>query len=81
MRASLIAGMFALSLSAFGGIATHLPAAGALVLPPGGVVHAPHYCEIIYGDPAPCPPPDHPTPVDPGCLRVEVEPLRCPYQP
>lgn len=57
------------------------PAASAVALPPGGVVHAPDYCLAVYGDPNPCPPPDRPEPVDPDCLRVNIQPLNCPYQP
>jgi poly(3-hydroxybutyrate) depolymerase len=40
-------------------------------------------CLHVEGTPDPCAPvsPGHPEPVDPGCLRVDVEPLRCPYQP
>ena len=57
------------------------PAASALVLPPGGLVNAAEYCVAVYGDPNPCPPPDRPDPVDPDCLRVNIQPLKCPYQP
>lgn len=68
------------SLLLAGGTAAFAPEAGALV-PPGGLVNAPEYCFQIYGDPSPCPPPDRPDPVDPRCLRVDVDPLYCQYQP
>lgn len=55
------------------------PSASALY-PPSGLVNAPAYCLAIYGDPNPCPPPEHPEP-NPSCLRVDVEPLHCPYRP
>lgn len=74
------AGLAAGSLLFVGGTAAFAPGAGALV-PPGGLVNAPEYCFEIYGDPAPCPPPDRPDPVDPHCLRVDIEPRDCPYQP
>lgn len=57
------------------------PPASALTLPPGGLVNAPQYCVAVYGDPNPCPPPSRPDPVDPDCLRVNIQPLKCPYQP
>jgi hypothetical protein len=40
-------------------------------------------CIHLVGSPDPCapPPPERPEPVDPGCLRVDVEPLHCPYLP
>lgn len=67
----------ATAVTAFAGSAT---SASALI-PPSGLVNAPQYCFAIYGNPAPCPPPERPEPVDPSCLRVDVEPLMCPYQP
>ena len=69
------------SMLIFGGFAALAPSAGAITLPPGSLVNAPQYCLAVYGDPNPCPPPDRPDPVDPGCLRVDITPLRCPYQP
>ena len=57
------------------------PAASAVVLPPGGLVTAPEYCAAVYGDPNPCPPPDRPEPVDQDCLRINIQPLKCPYNP
>jgi hypothetical protein len=65
----------------FAGLSALAPAASALVLPPGGLVNAPHYCVAVYGDPNPCPPPDRPDPIDPDCLRVDILPLKCPYLP
>ena len=56
------------------------PDAGAIT-PPDGLVDAPDYCAAVYGDPAPCPPPDRPTPTSRKCLRVDVAPLTCPYLP
>ena len=40
-------------------------------------------CLHLVGTPDPCapPPPEHPEPVDPTCLRVDTEPRHCPYQP
>lgn len=52
--------------------------AGALV-GPSGLVNAPAYCLAIYGSTDPCPPPERPDPV--RCLRVDIAPLDCPYQP
>jgi hypothetical protein len=73
--AALVAG----SLSTFAGATLIGPAAGAIV-PPDGLVNAPEYCLVIYGDPSPCPPPERP-PANGRCLRVDVEPLNCPYRP
>jgi hypothetical protein len=67
------------SLCTFVGATLVGPAAGALI-PTGGLVEAPEYCMAIYGDPAPCPPPDRP-PANGKCLRVDVAPLTCPYRP
>ena len=69
------------SMFILGGLAALAPSAGAVALPPGSLVNAPHYCLANYLDPNPCPPPDHPEPIDQGCLRVDIEPLRCPYLP
>lgn len=69
------------SAALFAGLSALAPAASALVLPPGGLVHAPEYCLAVYGDSNPCPPPDRPDPVDPNCLRINIQPLTCPYQP
>lgn len=83
MKMRLAAGIVAAgSAVVFSGLgALMAPAASALALPPGGLVHAPDYCLAVYGDPSPCPPPDRPEPVDPNCLRVNIQPLNCPYQP
>jgi hypothetical protein len=54
-------------------------AADAAILPPGGLVNAPEYCEALYGSPDPCPPPDRPD--QPECVRVDIRPLRCPWLP
>lgn len=69
------------SMLIFGGLAALAPSAGAVVLPPGSLVNAPAYCFANYLDPSPCPPPDRPDPIDPGCLRVDISPLRCQYLP
>jgi hypothetical protein len=45
------------------------------------LVNAPEYCVAMYGDPAPCPPPDRPEPIDQDCLRVDITPLHCPWLP
>ncbi|MBI3256446.1 MAG: hypothetical protein HYZ59_01520 [Actinobacteria bacterium] len=68
------------SLLFVGGAVALAPGAGALV-PPSGLVNAPEYCLQVYGDPAPCPPPERPKPVDQRCLRVDIDPLYCQYQP
>jgi hypothetical protein len=73
------AALAAASLGTFAGTALVGPAAGALI-PNGGLVDAPEYCMAIYGDPAPCPPPERP-PANGKCLRVDVAPLTCPYRP
>lgn len=54
--------------------------AGAITTMPPPYVNP---CLHLVGTPDPCAPGpgDHPDPVDAGCLRVDVEPLRCPYQP
>jgi hypothetical protein len=57
------------------------PSAGAINLPPGQLINDPAYCMALYGDPSPCPLPDRPKPVDKHCLRVDVAPVDCPYQP
>jgi hypothetical protein len=57
------------------------PVASAVVLPPGDLVTAPEYCLAVYGDPNPCPPPDRPEPLDQDCLRINIQPLKCPYNP
>ena len=73
MRKSVSSAVLAgASMFIFGGLAALAPSAGAVVL---------HYCLANYLDPNPCPPPDHPEPIDQGCLRVDIEPLRCPYLP
>jgi hypothetical protein len=83
MRKRFVAGIVAAgSAVVFSGFGVLMaPVASALALPPGGLVHAPDYCLAVYGDPSPCPPPDRPEPVDPSCLRVNIQPLTCPYQP
>lgn len=45
------------------------------------LVNAPEYCFATYGDPAPCPPPERPKPIKPECLRVDIDPLQCPWLP
>lgn len=53
--------------------------ASAITTPPQPRINP---CLHLVGTPDPCAPlPEHPEPVDPGCLRVDVEPLHCPYQP
>lgn len=63
-----------------GSLAASVPSAQALAR---GVdlVNAPQYCVAVYGDPAPCPPPDRPEPISQDCLRVDIEPLHCPWLP
>jgi hypothetical protein len=56
------------------------PSAAAINLPPGSLVNAPEYCMAIYGDPSPCPPPDHPTPTGDNCVLV-FNKTRCPVLP
>jgi hypothetical protein len=76
--ALLVAGG-ALAVSA--GAGAFAPPAGAINLPPGSLINAPAYCLAVYGDPSPCPPPERPDPVNPRCLRVDIAPANCPYQP
>ncbi len=65
---------------AIGGFTAFSPSAHAL---PRQIdlVNAPEYCFATYGDPAPCPPPERPKPIKPECLRVDIDPLQCPWLP
>jgi hypothetical protein len=68
----------ALTALALGGTATAADALTTLPQPPRI-----NPCLHLVGMPDPCAPvpPGPPEPVDPGCLRVDIEPLHCPYQP
>ncbi len=67
--------------AAFAALAVFAPATPASAVLPFQPVTNP--CLHLIGTPDPCAPdrPDRPEPVDPSCLRVDVEPLHCPYQP
>jgi hypothetical protein len=68
-----------LALTAFA-VAGTATTASAITTQPTPITNP---CIHLVGTPDPCAPvpPQHPEPVDPGCLRVDVEPLHCPYQP
>ena len=76
--AFMTAGLAVSALAAFAS------AASAAVSTPDLINPTPIRCVRLIGDPRPCPPPPpptHPEPVDPSCLRTDVEPLHCPYLP
>lgn len=82
MRTSFVTKAAAVStLLTIGGFAAFASGANALVRNVD-LVNAPYYCEAVYGDPSPCPPPDRPESIDdPACLRVDILPRHCPWLP
>ena len=70
-----------LALSAFALAGSATPSS-AITTPPPRITNP---CIHLVGTADPCAPTptptEHPEPVDPDCLRVDVEPLHCPYQP
>lgn len=72
-----------LALSAFAipiAIAGSATTAAAITTPPPRFTNP---CVHVAGTPDPCAPvpTEPPEPIDPGCLRVDVDPRQCPYQP